>query len=125
MDAKQLSALVDEYGRARQARLDLDKQAKRAKEDEDLKAAKIIDVMQRGHMAAAGGQEIIVKLREKDRPIVKDWRELYHYIRENDYFMLLQKRLHESAIKELQEEGENIPGLGSFKTHTLTVSKVT
>ncbi len=124
MEAEILAALVDVYSASRTERLVADKAAKKLKEYENELEAQIIEVMQKGNLTRVGGLVASVTLQVKDKPIVRDWAELYAYIKDNDAFELLHKRLTEGAVAERAELGENVPGLGTFVVHKLTVSKV-
>ncbi len=42
------------------------------------------------------------------------WDAIFNYVKKNDAFDLLQKRLHEAACKERWDGGEQIPGVKKF-----------
>lgn len=47
------------------------------------------------------------------------WLELYEFIRENEAFDLLHKRLSTTAYKERIDEGQDVPGVDKMETVTL------
>ncbi|MBD3814908.1 MAG: hypothetical protein IE913_00275 [Halothiobacillus sp.] len=56
-------------------------------------------------------------------PSSEDWDATFNYIKENDAFYLLYKRLSSSAVKEMLDEGMNIPGLKIHEKVTLSQRK--
>jgi hypothetical protein len=55
----------------------------------------------------------------------QDWDALYQFIRENDMFELLEKRVGKNAIKEYMDkhEGRLPPGVSIFKEATVTIRR--
>jgi hypothetical protein len=47
-------------------------------------------------------------------PTVKDWDELYQYIKDNDALYLLERRPSVGAFRELFQGGEQIPGVEPY-----------
>ena len=60
----------------------------------------------------------IARLSHKDIPQVDkeagDWPVIFEYIKKNDAFDILQKRLHEGACKERRDAKVQIPGVKWF-----------
>lgn len=56
---------------------------------------------------------------------VEDWDQVYGFIRENDAFHLLQRRLANAAYNELREGGEAVPGVVPFEKRSLNFRKTT
>lgn len=54
---------------------------------------------------------------------VEDWDQVYGFIRENDAFHLLQRRLANAAYNELREGGEAVPGVVPFEKRSLNFRK--
>lgn len=53
-----------------------------------------------------------------------DWTLVWQYIKENDRFDLLQKRLGEGALKEiLNETGELPPGISMFQEYKVNIRR--
>lgn len=49
----------------------------------------------------------------------EDWTQVYAYILKNNMPDLLQKRINQTAYKELRDRGVNIPGLVDYKATDL------
>ena len=61
----------------------------------------------------------------KKRYWTNDWESLYKFIKDNDAFHLLHRRVNQSAMKEfLEENPDKVPaGLSSLTETTVTVRK--
>ena len=123
MELKELSALVDEYYEARNARLSKQRETDNLAEIEsDLKRS-LIEIMRTQAVSTVGGIQAVVTLRSKPKPIASDWSKVYEFIRDNDAFDLLQKRLNETAVKLRWEDEMQIPGISTFVVDELSISK--
>jgi len=60
----------------------------------------------------------------KVQPSSDDWDATFSWIKENNAFYLVQKRLSAPAVKELLDDGEQIPGLKIYEETKLTRRKV-
>lgn len=54
---------------------------------------------------------------------VVDWDQVHAYIRDNNAFHLVQRRLANAAYKELLDMGEELPGVVPFNKRTLNFRK--
>ena len=54
---------------------------------------------------------------------VEDWDDLYQFIRDNDAFYLLQRRLANAAYKEMLDSGGALPGVVPFTKRSLNMRK--
>jgi len=54
---------------------------------------------------------------------VEDWDGLYGYIKANNAFHLIQRRLANAAYKELLDMGDELPGVVPFTKRTLNFRK--
>lgn len=54
---------------------------------------------------------------------VEDWETLYQFIRDNDAFYLLQRRLANAAYKEMLDSGSALPGVVPFTKRSLNMRK--
>lgn len=107
MNKTEIKTLVAQLNAARNERLALDRQSAKLKVVEDtcmdqLIAAKVVS-----------GQygSYLLEFVNKKTPRCTDWPGLWAYVRENDAFEMLHKRLTESAIMERVNAGEIVPGI--------------
>jgi len=54
---------------------------------------------------------------------VEDWDALHEYIRENNAFYLLQRRLSNAPYKEILDSGESLAGVVPFTKRSLNMRK--
>lgn len=54
---------------------------------------------------------------------VEDWDALHAYIKENDAFYLLQRRLSNAPYKEILDSGESLAGVVPFTKRSLNMRK--
>lgn len=54
---------------------------------------------------------------------VEDWDQVYDYIKANNAFHLVQRRLANAAYKELLDMGDSLPGVVPFNKRTLNFRK--
>jgi hypothetical protein len=55
---------------------------------------------------------------------VNDWEEVYKYIKANDAFDLLQRRLTETAVKLRWDDGIRLPGIETLRVYDVSISGV-
>jgi hypothetical protein len=121
--SSQLPDLVDAYITARAQRLALDKQVDELKSHEEVLKDAIITKMKEGKMLACGSTLGIVKMTINKEPQGQDWPAIYDYIKANDAFDLLHRRLTVQAVKDRVAEGEEIPGIAWAEVPRISVSK--
>lgn len=119
-----LPDLVDAYIRARANRLDLEKEAAIEKQTEDDLQNVIIAKMRESGTQAIGAKLGLIKLKETEEPTAENWPEIWNYIKENDAWDLVHKRITVTAVRERWEEGEAVPGVGKITKYKLSVSKL-
>ncbi len=71
-----------------------------------------------------GGRTANVSIAEQEVPTVKDWDAVYDYIKSQDAFYLLQKRMSAAAFRELLAMGQTIPGVEIYKDRKLNLRAV-
>jgi hypothetical protein len=54
---------------------------------------------------------------------VEDWDQVHEYIRENNAFYLLQRRLSNAPYKEILDSGATLPGVVPFTKRSLNMRK--
>ena len=68
---------------------------------------------------ATGNASLTVGEKKVANPA--DWDDIYEYIKENDAFYLIQRRLSSKAIVELIEDGNEVPGVTLYTEPTLSI----
>lgn len=72
----------------------------------------------------ASGQRYRAELMVESKVKINDWGVFTSYVRKNDLFTLLQKRLSEKAVEEqMTAENRLLPGLEKFRHKWISVTK--
>jgi len=124
MDKVNLPEYVDKLHTLRVARLAADKESRKLKKQEDDVNAFIIAEMREKAITEAHGELLVVELDVKEKGSVDNWDALWSYIRENNAFELLHKRLTDSAVKERWDAGEEVPGVEKVDVYKLILSTI-
>lgn len=123
MSLESIGEKVDLYFRTREQRLLMQKQVDNVQTEESKLKEEIIRELQTAQVTSIGGQIARVTIQEKIKPIAQNWELVYEYIRMNNAFDLMQRRLTEAAVKGRWEDGIKIPGVDSFTVFDLSVAK--
>ena len=123
MDLAELGKLADRLDAARIARLAADKIAASLKSDETELKTLLITEMEGAGLSSVGGKIAVINRSIRTRAIAGDWPLIHEYIRENDAFDLLHKRLTDSAIILRKEDGVDIPGVSLMDYSYITFAK--
>lgn len=120
-----LAKKVDAYIEVRERRRQMERDAEKLKEKEEapLRAA-ILEALKTSGAGAVGGTRYQASLTIKKSPQVADWGMFYQYIKDNDAFELLQKRLSGPAVKERWEAKVEIPGVVAVDVDDLSITKL-
>jgi hypothetical protein len=112
---------IKNYLRIRSSRLELTKQVNLLQKEEDKLAAEILpQVPQLGEIKEGG---FTLRRKTKVKPSVGDWGKFYEYIRSNNAFDLLHRRVTETAVKLRWDDKVEIPGVEAITDESLEVSK--
>jgi acetyl-CoA carboxylase alpha subunit len=123
MTLENLSAKVDLFYATREQRLLMQRQVDRIQEQESKLKEELIRELQASKVSSIGGTLARVTIQEKIKPIAQDWAKVHAYMKENDAFDLMQRRLTEAAVKSRWEDGIIIPGVDRFIVFDLSVAK--
>lgn len=119
-----LGEVVDLYARVRDLRLELEKEISPIRKRESELREHLINNIDRSKSKGAVGKRYRAVINEKTKPSVEDWQKVYEFIKENNSFNILQRRLNDQAISELWEEGVEVPGVGKVIIPTLSIRKL-
>ena len=119
-----LAACADLLYDAREARLALDRRAERLAALEAALREKFIAELPKSSTGVAG-RRALARIEVKPVPQVEDWDRLHAYIKKNEAWELLQRRLGDAAAKELLDAGEGAgAGLTVFQAKKVSVTKI-
>lgn len=99
----------------------------------EVKHLKFREEQLRNHLYATFGEDGIKGARgtiascsvgEELRPVPVDWEQIYTYIRDNNEFELLEKRLARIAYRERYDRGIIIPGTEAYLYPKMSLTKL-
>ena len=113
--AQPLAACADLLYAAREERSQRQKAADKVAEFEGQLKEFFINTLPKSQATGVAGQVARVQINTKIVPTVENWDALYAYVKKNNAFFLLQRRLTESSVKELWEDHKQVPGVGRLQ----------
>lgn len=119
-----LQELVDAWGTARIARLAEQKKVDTLEDKEKKLKAKVIAAVKEAKLSSVKGLKYGANYTSKDLPTAGDWSKVYAWIKENDAFDILHKRLTTTAIEARWEDGVEIPGIVKLPVDEINMTTV-
>lgn len=120
---KTLGALVDQFYKARDARLMAEKKIEGMKKVEAEMKETILRTLTGLKLEGAKGKLATVAITSTYIPIVKDWDAFYKYILDNKSIEMLEKRPSKSACVERWDAGLAVPGVEKTPRVDLSFTK--
>lgn len=114
-----LADRIDALFARKQERLALQKVVDKMKEEEDVELNAIVQDMK---FNEASGSTAIVKTKLVRKPVCEDWTTFYNFIKEQNDFSLLEKRVSVSGVREYWESGDEVPGIVAEESLAATLS---
>jgi hypothetical protein len=93
-------------------RLELDRQSKKLKKEEDDLKALLIQRLNSLGLRELTHNGFAAVISQNQKPYIVDFEALEQYVIDNKALDLLQKRLTETAVKDRWGNGVAIPGIG-------------
>lgn len=126
---KSLAECADLLYTIRQERLAKDKEAAALKAKEFILTEHLIANLPKSSATGVAGKVARVTAVSQTIPQVADWDKLQGYILANGkknpgVFSLLQRRLGDTAVKEMWAAGKTVPGVEPFDLTKLSINKV-
>jgi hypothetical protein len=128
MATETLGQLLTKLHKARQKKVVADAACKVADDEVDAAKKAVMDHLQAQGMDKGGDKNLSVSLTQKVVPNVKDWDAFYAFIKKNNYFHLLHRRVSEPAWREIHEQlaakKKEVPGTEPFTKIDLSIRAV-
>jgi hypothetical protein len=118
------AACADLLYATREARLQLQRQCERLEKGEAALKEHFINALPKSSASGIAGLIARIQIETKLMPTVEDWAVLQRYIKLNDAFDLLQRRLNENAVKERWNDSVEIPGVTTIQIKKVSCVKV-
>lgn len=100
---------IDARYDAQQERLQVERLVVQLKKRETELDNHIDTLMKRAGTVTGAGEIAGASVHELRILTVPDWTRLYSYVKKNDAFDLLERRLHRSAILDRLDDGKKVP----------------
>ena len=117
------------YLKIRDARLELkakyDEEDKKLEEQMDLIEAKLLDICKDNDANSIKTEAGTVMRRVATRYWTNDWDSMYNFVKENDAYGLLERRVHQGNMKQFLEENPDKfpPGMLLDSEYKITVRR--
>ena len=109
----------------RDLRLGMEKEVEEVKRREAEVREHIINNLSASADTGAAGLRYRAQIVKKEKRNIADWGVLTSWIRKNDRFDMLQKRLSDTAARDFAEvEGREIPGTEKILVPEVSITKI-
>lgn len=115
---------ADLYAEIRELRLAMQKEVDAVQKRESEIREHIINTLSKSADTGAAGKKYRAQIVTKETPRAADWDKVYNFVVATNRFDLLQKRLSDKAIKDMWDEGEEVPGVEKFKVVEVSITKI-
>lgn len=117
---------ADLYNDVRQLRLTMDKEVEKIKARETEIREHIINNLSKSQDTGAAGLRYRAQIVTKVAYKLADWGVFTSWVRKNDRFDMLQKRVSDTAVKDYaeQNEGKVLPGLEKINVPDVSITKI-
>lgn len=121
-----MGGCADEYRFVRDVRLAMAKDVLRVQEREQELFEHMVQGLSKGDSGAAGKVYRVQRRPDAEciEPKAEDWTATFAFIQKTGRFDLLQKRLAETAVKDMWTAGEAVPGVSKIIVPKLSVTKI-
>ncbi len=120
-----LGEAIDTLYQARVARLAMARDIKELQAKESAAKAEVFQLLKEAGLEKASGKLATAGITKDDIPIIADWDKVHAYIKENDRFDLLQRRIGVVAWRDLFKDGILVPGTEAAVDFDLSLTKST
>ena len=126
---KALAAVADRLYQVREERLSLQKQVDYMAAEEAALRDHLINNLPKSQATGIAGKLIRASIESRTVVVVKDWDAVYSYILKNGkknpgVFSLLQRRVGDATVKEMWENGKEVPGVEALKVPFVSLTKL-
>ena len=117
--------LAKVYVKIRDKRRELEKQAAELKEKESLLAAEMLEICKAQGAQTMRTQYGTISRRTTKNYWTSDWDSFFKFVKENDAFSLMYRRINSESMSQFLEENPDVlpPGLNADVTQTVVITK--
>jgi hypothetical protein len=118
-----MGACIDALYEARSKRLAAQKDVDALAAEEELIKNHLINNFEKAKLEGAKGRVATATLTRLTVPVVKDWGSFCEYVRAENAFDLIERRVAKVAYRDRLEENIAVPGLEPFVVVGLSLTK--
>lgn len=118
-----LGTLINQLGKLEDKKAELKKQLKAVEEKYNAKEKELEATMKELGTHSASGNAYGVERVVEEYPTVEDWNKTYAFIKRNNAWDLLQRRISTRAWNDRREK-RPVPGITSFRKFRLKLKKL-
>ena len=117
-----LGLQIDKLQQLKAAKKQAEAAVKKVEADIASAEAKLLETLDAAGLRKASGTSATISVRESVLPQCQDWDAFYAFIRENNYFHLLERRPSSLGCREIFEMKGQIPGVVPFTKRVLSLT---
>ena len=115
---------IDQLFEKRERKRELEAELAEVKREIEALEHDLIEAMEKQGTDLARGQLATASISKDTVPEIEDWEAVLQYVKENDAFYLLHRRISTAPWRELLESGETVPGTKPFEKKSVSIRKV-
>lgn len=119
-----LAQVADLLYQTREKRYALNKAVEALEKLEGELKDRLINELPKGEASGIAGKSARVSIEVKPVPRAEDWEKVFAYVKKNNAFDLLQRRLNDAAVRERWEAGKQVPGVNTFQAVVVKINKL-
>lgn len=118
-----IGEMIDRLYDKRAERLERQREVDALQAEEESMKKTIVSLLEASSLEGAKGGIATASITRRTVANPVDWDKFYRYVKENDAFDLLHKRISDNAYRDRLEQGEAVPGLEPFTVVGLSLTK--
>ena len=109
----------------RDLRLGMEKEVEEIKKRESEVREHIINNLSASADTGAAGLRYRAQIVKKEKRNIADWGIFTAWVRKNDMFSMIQKRLSDTAVKDwVEDQGREVPGTEKILVPEVSITKI-
>lgn len=121
---RSIGLCADLYAEVRELRLAMQKHTDAVQAREKEIREHIINNLSKSDDTGAAGKRYRAQITRKAVPAVADWQKVWDFVKKTSRFDLLQKRISDTAVKDMWESGSEVPGVERFHAVDVSITKL-
>jgi hypothetical protein len=121
---KTIGPALDLLHKVREGRKALAAKAEAEKAQEALIEVRILEMFKKGDLEGAAGKQAKASIKRSPVPVIEDFNLTWTWAKKNDAPEIFQRRLSSEACRERWDQGQTIPGVGTFDKVSLHLTPI-